>query len=473
MTIEPQQANPARCAETNAGRTPPGPRGHWLWGCWSRLQTDPLGLYYDAWREYGDCVRIRFLPGMYGYLLTHPEGVEHVLQKQYQNYRKPVFFTRIVRLLLGEGLFTSEGEFWLWHRRLMQPAFHRQHLDELSQRMAAAAEECGRRWERATKEPVVDIAAEMMQLSLRIAGITLFGTDLSQETDIIGRAYRTGFAYVSHRLNTPYLLPPWAPTPRNRRFARDKRELDRVVLWMIAERRRNPGKGRDLLSLLLAAQDEETGVCLNDQEVKDEALTLLADGHETVGAALAWRWYLLGRHPEVQESLHDEVCGLLQDRSPRVDDLLHLPLVKATFQEATRLYPPAPAVPREAVEDDVVLGYRIPKGVPLIVSSYVTHRRPDLWEEPERFKPERFLAAQAAQRPRFEYYPFGGGPRACIGNTFALTEGPLVLATLIQGYWVELIPDHPVVIDQTFTLRPKHGVLVKLHQRACTAKNGG
>jgi len=473
MTGFQQQVGSAPPAEEKGGRTPPGPRGHWLWGCWPRLRTDPLGLYYDAWREFGGCVRIRFLPGVHGYLLTDPEAVEHVLQKQYKNYRKPAFFTRIIRLLLGEGLFTSEGEFWLRHRRLMQPAFHRQHLAQLCRHMVAAAEQCLWEWDRAGEEPTLDIAAAMMRLSLRIAGVTLFGTDLSQEADVIGRAYRTGFEYVSHRLNTPALLSSWVPTSRNRRFARDKRELDRVVLGVIAERRRDPREGHDLLSLLLATQDEETGARLTDQEVKDEALTLLAAGHETVGAALAWTWYLLGRYPEVQETVHDEVRGLLQGRSPTVEDLSHLPLVKAAFEEAMRLYPPAPGVPREAVKDDEILGYRIPKGVPLIISAYVTHRRPDLWEEPECFKPERFLPAQAAQRPRFAYYPFGGGPRICIGNTFALTEGPLVLATLLQGYQVALVPDHPVVPDQTFTLRPKHGVLVKLRRRPLGAKTTG
>ncbi len=467
MTNVQEQANSAPSgAKKSGGGTPPGPRGHWLWGCWPRLRTDPLGLYYDAWREYGDCVRIRFLPGMYGYLLTHPEAAEHVLQKQHKKYRKPAFFNRTMEMLLGKALFTSEGESWLQHRRLMQPAFHRQHLAQLSQQMVAATEACLRKWEQAGTQRVVDIAGEMMQLSLKIAGVTLFGTDLSQETDVVGRAYRTGFEYVSHRLNTPPLVPAWLPTPRNRRFARDKRELDRVVLGMIAERRRKPGESRDVLSLLLAAQDEETGVGLTDQEVKDEALTLVTAGHETVGAALSWTWYLLGQHPAIQESLHDEVCGLLKRRSPTINDLPQMPLVKAAFEEAMRLYPPAPAVPREAVEDDEVLGYRIPKGVPLIISSYVTHRRPDLWEKPERFNPERFLPAQVAHRPRFAYYPFGGGPRICIGNTFALTEGPLVLATLIQDYQVELIPDHPVVPDQTFTLRPKHGVLVKLRRRS-------
>lgn len=451
--------------ENIEGKTPPGPHGHWLWGCMPQLRTDPLGLNYDAWREYGDCVRIRFLPGIYGYLLTHPSAVEHVLQKNHMNYRKPAFFTGAARLLTGNGLFTSEGESWLQHRRLIQPAFHRQHLAHLSKSIVTSTEQCLREWKEAGTDRPIDIAVEMLRVSLRIAGVTLFGSDLSEDADKLGRAYRDGFEYVSYRLNTPFLPPPWVPVSRNRRFARDKRELDKVVLNLIAQRRRNPGESRDLLALLLAAQDEETGAGLTDEEVKDEALTLLTAGHETVAAALSWSWYLLGQHPEIQEEIYDEVRCVLEGRSPTIEDLTRMPLVKAAFDETMRLYPPAPGVPREAIKDDEIHGYRIPKRVPLIISSYVTHRRPDIWEEPERFNPARFLPAQAAQRPKFAYYPFGGGPRMCIGNMFALTEGPLVLATLMQKYQIKLVADHPVVIDQTFTLRPKHGVMVKLHER--------
>jgi cytochrome P450 len=465
MTSMPPAAETLPPAETRGGRTAPGPRGHWLWGCWPRLWNDPLDWYYDTWRTHGDVVRIRFLPGAYGYLLTHPDAIEHVLQKHHKNYRKPTHLTRTLGLLIGEGLFNSEGESWLRHRRLMQPAFHRQHLARLSRHMVAAAEDCLRQWAQAGAEPVLDVAADMMRLSLRIAGVTLFGADLGREADAIGRTFRSGLEHVIYRLNTPTALPPWVPTARNRRFARDQRTLERVVLDLIAERRRRPGEGGDLLALLLAAQDEETGAGLTDREVLDEALTLLAAGHDTVGAALAWTWYLLGRHPEVQEAVHDEVRGLLRGRSPTFDDLPQLPLVRAAFEEAMRLYPPAPGVVREAIEDDVVLGYRIPRRVVLILSSYVTHRRPDLWDEPERFKPERFLAPQSAPRPKFAYFPFGGGPRVCIGNTFALAEGPLVLATLIQACRVELIPDHVVLPDQRFTLRPKNGVMVKMRRR--------
>ena len=238
-----------------------------------------------------------------------------------------------------------------------------------------------------------------------------------------------------------------------------------MVLGLIAARRQAASRPDDLLSLLLAAQDEETGVGMTDEQVKDEALTLLTAGHETVGAALSWTWYLLGQHPQVQEDLYDEVRGKLGGRSPTLDDLPDLPLTRAVFEEALRLYPPAWGQPREAIQPDEINGFPIPAKAIVTVSQWITHRHPDFWDEPEQFKPERFLPGQAASRHKFAYFPFGGGPRVCIGNTFALMEGPLVLATIVQRFRVELVPGQTVVPDPTFTLRPKYGVKVLLWPR--------
>jgi cytochrome P450 len=239
-----------------------------------------------------------------------------------------------------------------------------------------------------------------------------------------------------------------------------------VVLKLIAARRQSAARADDLLSLLLAAQDAETGAGMTDRQLKDEALTLLTAGHETAGAALSWTWFLLGRHPQVQEDLYDEVRGRLGGRSPTLEDLPALPLTRAVFDEALRLYPPAWGQPREAIGPDEVNGVAIPaKGI-VAVSQYITQRHPDFWDEPEQFKPERFLPGAPARRWKFAYFPFGGGPRVCIGNTFALLEGPLVLATILQRFRVELMPGPEVVPDPTFTLRPKYGVKVLLRARS-------
>jgi cytochrome P450 len=430
-----------------------------------QVQKDGPGFYSRTRRDHGDYVRIRAIPGVYYYLLTHPDAVEHVLQKNHKNYRKPVFFTRTMALLVGRGLFSSEGDLWLRQRRLAQPAFHRHHLAKLVPLMAAAADGFVRERQAAGPDQVVDLLGEMMRLSLRVASTTLLSTDITGEADTIGRAYRTTFAYLSERMGSLFRAPTWLPTPRNLVFARAKSLLDLVVLELIEARRKTGNRPDDLLSLLLAAQDEETGVGMSDQQLKDEVLTLLTAGHETVGAALSWSWYLLGQHPRVQADVADEARSLLQGRSPTAEDLPRLPLARAVFEEAMRLYPPAHGQPREAIEADEINGFAIPANAIVALSQYVTHRHPAFWEQPEEFKPERFLAPQAATRPKFAYFPFGGGPRVCIGNAFALMEGPLVLATVLQKLRVELLPGHPVVPDSTFTLRPRYGVKAVLRSR--------
>jgi cytochrome P450 len=429
-----------------------------------RIQKDPLGFYSGVRRDYGDYARLRAIPGVWFYLLTHPEAVEHVLQKNHKNYRKPDVLTRPMGLLVGQGLFTSEGDLWLRQRRLSQPAFHRQPLARLVPLMSAAAGDFVREREAAGPGQVVDLLDEMMRLSFRVASTTLFSTDVRDE-DAIRRAYRTAFEWLNHRIGSPVKVPLWLPTRRNRDFARARKVLDEVVLGLIEARRKSGQKRDDFLSLLLAAQDEETGVGMSDRQLRDEVLTLLTAGHETVGASLAWTWYLLGQHPRVQDDLADEARGRLGGRAPGADDLPHLPLARAAFEESLRLYPPAHGQPREAVEDDEIKGYRIAAKSVVALSQYVTHRHPDFWEEPEEFRPERFLPGRAAGRHKFAYFPFGGGPRVCIGNSFALMEGPLVLAAVAQKFRVELVPGHPVVPDTTFTLRPRDGVKAVLRPR--------
>jgi cytochrome P450 len=234
------------------------------------------------------------------------------------------------------------------------------------------------------------------------------------------------------------------------------------VLELIAARRRAGSQPADLLSLLLAPQDDESGARMTDRQLKDETLTLLTARSETVGAALSWTWYLLGQHPQVQKDLHDEVSGKLQGRGPTLDDLPGLPLTKAVFEEALRLYPPAWGQPRESIQPDEINGFPIPAKAIITLNQYVAHRHPDFWDEPEMFRPERFLPGQAERRSKFAYFPFGGGPRVCIGNTFAMLEGPVIVAAVSQRFRVELVPGQAVVPDPTFTLRPRDGVKVRL-----------
>jgi cytochrome P450 len=304
-----------------------------------------------------------------------------------------------------------------------------------------------------------------MRLALRIGSVTLVGTDISGDADAIGHAYRTAFEYVSLKMNARLLFSPlWMPTQRNREFRKAKALLDRVVLDLVAARRTQPAR-HDVLGLLLAAQDEETGVGMSDQQLKDEVLTLLTAGHETAGAALSWSIYLLATHPEIQQQLHEECAGHLGGRQPTADDLPKLPWATAVFEESMRLYPPAWGMPRETIAADEINGYPIPAKATIVVSQMLAHRHPDFWHEPDRFDPTRFLPGAAHDRPKFAYFPFGGGSRICIGNHMAMVEVPMILAALAQRFHFTLVPGQTVVPDPTFTLRPKDGVHVVVRKR--------
>lgn len=441
----------------------PGPKGHWLTACMRSVQNEPLDFYRRTWKEYGDYVEIRILPGVYFYFISDPTGVEHILAKNHKNYRKPNVLLTPVRMMMGNGIFASEGEFWLRQRRMSQPAFLRNRIGLFAPHIVTAVEQLSSKWDQQDGQ-TIDVLPEMMQLSLRIAGTALFSVDISEDADSVGQAFRVAFDYVSRKMNGRIMLPLAVPTARNREFKRSKELLDRVVLEIIEARRKRP-EGRDVLGLLLAAQDEETGAGMTDQQLKDEVITMLTAGHETTAAALSWAWYLLAQDPASQERLHAEAAAHLQGRSPTVEDVPHLPFATAVFEESMRLYPPAWGVPREAIDDDEINGYRIRKKLIITISQWTTHRHPAYWTEPDAFRPERFLAENVQERPKFAYYPFGAGPRACIGNHFAMLEGTLILSALAQRYHMTLDTSHAVIPDATFALRPKNGVRVVLRRR--------
>ncbi|MGD9723801.1 MAG: cytochrome P450 [Pirellulales bacterium] len=448
-----------------ATRPWPTVNGHWLTGCMRDIQFRPLELYTSAWREHGDFVRLRAMPGYYFFLLAHPDAIEHVLHGNLKNYRKPDSFNHSARLLAGHGILTSEGEFWRRQRRLVQPAFLRNSVQKLSAHMVTAIGKFVDEWRSAGDARTLDVVPEMMRLALRVASTTLLGTDISGEADAIGRAYRTAFEYVSLKMNARLLFYPlWLPTKLNREFRQARELLGRVVLELISRRRNGSPQG-DALDLLLAAQDEESGARMTDEQLKDEALTLLTAGHETTGAALSWSWYLLAQHPDVQQAFHEQVAGHLQGRLPTAEDLASLPLATAIFEESMRLYPPAWGMPRETIEPDVICGYPVPAKATFILSQMIIHRHPDFWERPDEFDPTRFLPPHNTGRPKFAFFPFGGGPRICIGNQFAMIEGPLALAALAQRFHFSLVPNQDIVPDPTFTLRPKHGVQMVVRNR--------
>jgi cytochrome P450 len=430
------------------------------------FRRDQLNFLLDLRRTYGGYVRIPTVPGYDIYLLADPAAVEHVLVKNYKNYRKPEFITEPVGLLLGNGLFSSEGNFWLRQRRLAQPAFLRGTIVRLASPMTAAVEKLVQMWDTAADGRTLDIVAEMMRLVLQIAGAALFGADVAASADAIGAAERDIFALVGHKMNNPLSAPLWVPTRLNRAYRAAKSKLDDVVIRVIESRRRNGAAGNDLLDLLLAARDADSGTGMSDEQLRDEVLTLLFAGHDTTASGLSWAWYLLARHPEVQEALRDEAAAWLAGRTPTAEDLPHLPLATAVFEEALRLYPPAPGLARRAIEPDEIDGRPVAAKAILMPSQWVIHRDPAYWDEPDQFRPERFLPGYAGERPKFAYFPFGGGPRACIGNTFALIEGALILAGLSQHFHFHLADDREVELDTTFVLRPKGAVHMVVRKRS-------
>jgi cytochrome P450 len=444
----------------------PGPQGHFLFGCLPEFRRDQLNFLRELRRAYGDYVRIPTVPGYDIHLLADPAAVEHVLVKNYKNYRKPEFLTDPVRLLLGNGLFSSEGDFWLRQRRLAQPAFLRGAIVRLAAPMTAAVEGLTRTWEAAPDGRTVDIVSDMMRLVLDIAGATLFGADVTAGAEAIGAAERDIFALVRHKMDNPLSAPLWVPTRLNRAYRAAKGLLDNVVLRVIESRRRSGPASNDLLDLLLAARDGEAGTGMSDGQLRDEVLTLLFAGHDTTASGLSWAWYLLARHPQVQDALHDEAAAHLAGRAPQAEDLPHLPLATAVFEEALRLYPPAPGLARRAVAPDEIQGRPVPAKAIVMPSQWVIHRHPAYWDEPDQFRPERFLPGHASERPKFAYFPFGGGPRVCIGNTFALTEAALVLAGLAQRFAFRLADDREVELDTTFVLRPKGAVNLEVKKRS-------
>ncbi|OYT71841.1 MAG: cytochrome P450 [Chloracidobacterium sp. CP2_5A] len=449
-------------------RLAPMPRGqHWLFGSFLPVRNDLLNFYTRAFREMGDIIRFRGLPGLYWHLVLHPSHVEHVLLRNQQNYRKGKVFDGPIGLITGNGLLTSDGDFWRRQRKLMQPSFHRQALAGFAATMTEETEKLLPRWDAlAAQGAPFDIAQDMAALTLSIAGLTLFSTPVGEEADAFGRSLRLAFDFVGFKMRPTLPVPLWVPTPANLRFKAARRRLDATVYRIIETRRKQLAPPPDLLSMLMAARDEETGAGMSDEQLRDEIITLLLAGHETTAITLTWAAYILTQEPAVAERLHDEAASVLRGAAPTADDLRRMPYARMVIEETMRLYPPAWGLPREAINDDEIGGYHIPGRTLVALNQFLTHRHPDFWEDPERFDPERFTPERAAARPMFAYFPFGGGQRVCIGSQFALMEAALVLARLAQRYRIRLAPQHPIEFDTMFTLRPKHGVQVIFERRA-------
>jgi len=368
------------------------------------------------------------------------------------------------RRLLGQGLLTSEGALHLRQRRLMQPAFHRERIAGYGETMVRYAGRAAERWKAGE---TIDVHKEMVALTLAIVGTTLFDADVEEEADEIGKALTEALELFQRLLMVPYgEFLEKLPIPSTLRFRSARRRLDATIARLIAERRRNPRDRKDLLTLLLLAQDTEgDGGGMTDTQLRDEAMTIFLAGHETTANAMAWTWHLLSQNPEAEGRLHEELDRVLEGRAPGVADLPRLRYTEMVLSESMRLFPPAWILGRRAIVDHELGGYRIPAGSIVLLSQWITHRDARYFPDPLRFDPQRFTAEAQAARPRFSYFPFGGGPRVCIGEGFAWMEGVLVLATIARRWRFLPVDGIPVTPAAMITLRPKSGLPMRIEAR--------
>lgn len=442
---------------------PLGPEQGFFDGLRSPLRRDPLAFMSHVAREYGDIVCLRFLHYR-TYLLFHPEHIEDVIVNNARKFIKGRVL-RANRHLFGNGLLTSEGEFWLRQRRMMQPAFHRNRIANYASTMTDCATRLVEFWKPGQQ---IDLHNAMMRLTLQIVGKTLFHADVDRDAPRVGESLQL---LLEHAFDFRRLLitPYWLPTRRNRQAHRAIRELTEIIDRIIEQHRAANADSGDLLSLLIQAQDED-GSRMTTQQLRDEALTLFLAGHETTASTLSWTWWLLAQNPRVEQKLHAELETALDGRAPTLDDLTRLTYTNHIISESLRLYPPAWAMARLAIEDHSLGGYPVPKGTGIAAVTWIVHRDPRWYPNPEEFLPERWETDLLKAIPRFAYFPFGYGPRQCIGNSFALMEATLVLATIAQRLRFTLIPGHQVTPLASLTLRPRYGLHVEIHSRVRTTE---
>jgi len=437
---------------------PPGPVPRFLVGNFPLLGADPLAVFTRWARDFGDIFYYR-AGWIHVYFLNHPDLIESVLISQSQNFRKDKVIQNS-RWFLGQGLLTSEGPEWRRQRRLCQPAFHRERLSSYGRTMSAYAEEMLQVWQDGD---VRDIHQEMMRLTMRIVAKVLFSIEVSDDAQKVAAALNLLMRYTS---GVRMIMPPplrHFPLPALIRVKRAVRELDAIVSRIIRERRASGEDTGDLLSMLMVARDED-GSAMTDCQLRDEIMTFLLAGHETTAVSMSWTWYLLSQHPEAAEKLRNELNEKLGGQTPQLEDLARLPYTDKVIRESMRLFPPAWSLARTTAKEIELDGYRLPVGANVVMSPWIMHRDPRFFERPDEFDPDRWTAQTLQHLPRFAYFPFGGGPRLCIGAAFAMMEANLLLATIAQRFQLDLVPGHPVVPQPGITLRPKHGMVMKMAQ---------
>ncbi len=445
---------------------PDGPRVHLPLVVIGRMlpaffPSDPLAFGLTIARNYGEIAHYRLGP-LHVYQLNHPDLTRQVLVDQPEKFHKPRLLKSALRPIAGEGLLTSDGELWRQQHKLMQPAFHQRRLETYADVMVTSSM---RMMESFVDGQLLDIGAEMGKLTLAVVVKSLFGADLPGDAGEIGKLMLAGLDAVNQRMSQALPTPSWAPTRRNLREKRALARLEALLRDFIRIRRASDESRDDLLSMLLAAVDEDSGARMSDRQLRDEMMTLFGAGQETTATALTWTWYLLSRHPEVEAKLREELDRVLAGRTAALADLAKLPYLEIVIREAMRLYPPAPMFGREPIDDVTIGGYEVPKGSLIVINTYALQRDGRFFDDPERYDPERFAAGWEGRIPRYAYLPFGGGPRVCIGNAFAMMEARLILATVAQRYKLSSESADEIRPVQLVTLRPRRAVQLRLEKR--------
>lgn len=439
----------------------PGPTGGLILGVMPEFNRDSLGFITRCRDTYGDVVRMRFLY-LTVYFLYHPDDIENVLSTNAKNFiksrslRSP-FFQRLV----GKGLLTSEGDFWRRQRRLAQPAFHRQRISSYGDVMVQFADRMIGSWQTGD---VRDVHRDMMRLTLEIVVKTLFNADVSAEADRVGRVLSEIVKPFASQATLKWVMDNRLPTAGHRRFFRAAHDIDSTVYRIIRERRANRRDEGDLLSMLLEAQDEDDGATMTDRQLRDEVMTIFLAGHETSALTLSWAWWLLAQNKAAENRFHEELDEVLDGRLPTLEDVPCLKFTEMIAKESMRLYPPAFGLGREAIQDCEIGGFRVPARSQVFVFQWATQRDPRFFAEPHEFRPERW-SEEDKDLPRYAYFPFGGGPRVCIGNYFAMIEIVLLLATIGQRFRLTRADDRPVDLYPAMSLRPRGAINMRLEQR--------
>ena len=438
--------------------TAPGPLGPDMLRAFGQIRRDPLEYLHRTWRRHGDIVQFP-VPRPPSYLVNSPAGVRRVLVDNAKNYGKSTIQYRALSLVTGDGLLTSDGVVWREQRRVLQPAFHHGALDAIGSHVVDATARVAKQWRPLSDGTVVDIDAFMMNAALEVVAASLMSTDLTGRSSDIAAATLEALDVVVARARVPVTPPSWMPTPANRILKRSVARLDAAVSDMVASRAQDPGE--DLLGLLLAVRDE-SGRPLTLEQIRDQLVTFIVAGHETVASALGWAWGLIAAHPEVGERIAREADSLAPGRAIAFEDYAHLTYTRAVIEETLRLYPPAWLITRSALTPDVIDGVSIPQGALVIISPWLLHRHPTLWPEPEEFRPERFEHGVE----RFAHIPFGAGPRLCIGRDFSYVEATMMVAQLCREFTVSLPAGGTLPAGEPLvTIRPRGGMPLVLRLR--------